>query len=84
MTQAAMQEILHCDDRELTDYKQYLERKSGKDLSTMLPILAAYLGHADLRCTQHYLRLTAEMYPNIASDMDMRFGDLIPTEVTYE
>ncbi|GHU97968.1 hypothetical protein FACS1894211_00870 [Clostridia bacterium] len=30
MTQAAVQEILHCDDRELTDYKQYLERRGKK------------------------------------------------------
>jgi hypothetical protein len=29
----------------------------------MLPYLACYMGHADLRGTQYYLRLTADAYP---------------------
>ena len=32
-------------------------------LAVMLPYLACYLGHADLRGTQYYLRLTADAYP---------------------
>lgn len=30
MTQAAMQEILYCDDRELMDYKRYLQKHGKK------------------------------------------------------
>ena len=48
------------------------------DLTVALPYLSAYLGHAGLKGTQHYLRLTAELYPNIVAAMDERFGHLVP------
>jgi hypothetical protein len=34
MTQAAMQEILYCDDGELMDYKGYLQRRAKKRTAT--------------------------------------------------
>lgn len=56
---------------------------NGQDLSNLLPYLSAYLGHVDLRGTQHYLRLTADLYPDIISKVERSFSDLIP-EVTFD
>jgi len=52
--------------------------RSGVDLTVALPYLSVYLGHAGLKGSQRYLRLTAELYPNIAKAMDERFGHLLP------
>ena len=53
-------------------------RPSGSDLAVMLPYLSAYMGHADLRGTQYYLRLTADAYPEVAAIVQARFGYVIP------
>lgn len=37
----------------------------GRDISALFPYLCAYMGHADTRSTEYYLRLTADLYPNI-------------------
>lgn len=50
----------------------------GKDLSSLLPYLSAYLGHVDLRGTQYYLRLTAELYPDIVAAVEEKFSTMIP------
>ncbi len=42
--------------------------KSGMDLYYSLPLLSVFLGHKSLGATDHYVRLTAEMYPNILKD----------------
>jgi hypothetical protein len=39
--------------------------------------LSVYLGHVDILSTQAYLRLTADMYPNIVCKMEMEF-DVLP------
>jgi integrase/recombinase XerD len=39
--------------------------KSGLDLYYSLPILSTYLGHQSLEATDSYVRLTAEMYPEL-------------------
>jgi hypothetical protein len=44
----------------------------------MLPYLAAYMGHSDFRETQYYLRLTADLYPDIISRIEAEFGYVIP------
>ena len=43
-----------------------------------LPYLACYMGHADLRGTQYYLRLTADAYPEVMARAQVRFGYVIP------
>ena len=53
---------------------------AGIDLTNMLPYLAAYMGHADFRATQYYLRLTADLYPHIISKVEAEFGYVIPEE----
>ena len=52
--------------------------RSGVDLSVALPYLSVYLGHVGLKGSQRYLRLTAELYPNIVKAMDERFGHILP------
>ena len=56
--------------------KRWVQR--GTDLTVALPYLSAYLGHAGLKGTQRYLRLTAELYPDMVRAMDERFGHLLP------
>lgn len=50
----------------------------GADLAVVLPYLACYMGHADLRGTQYYLRLTADAYPEVMAKAQVRFGYVIP------
>lgn len=48
------------------------------DLAVMLPYLACYMGHTDLRGTQYYLRLTADAHPDVIAKAQIRFGYAIP------
>ncbi len=50
----------------------------GKDLQNALPYLSAYLGHEDLRGTQRYLRLTADVYPDILQRIEKTCAWMIP------
>ncbi len=51
---------------------------AGEELTNLLPYLAAYMGHSDFRGTQYYLRLTADLYPDIIRRLDADFGHVIP------
>ncbi len=51
---------------------------AGEELTNLLPYLAAYMGHSDFRGTQYYLRLTADLYPDIVSRVEAGFGHIIP------
>ena len=57
---------------------------AGKDLMTLLPYLSAYMGHSDFRGTEYYLRLTADLYPEIIGRTEAVLGHLIPDGVSYE
>lgn len=57
---------------------------NGDDLTNLLPYLSAYLGHVDLRGTQHYLRLTSDLYPDIITKVEQSFSSLIPEVTAYE
>lgn len=50
----------------------------GKDLNNCLPYLSVYLGHEDLRGSQRYLRLTADLYPDITSKIEKSCSYIIP------
>jgi len=52
---------------------QHCIREKGEP-ALILPVLSAYLGHRDLRGTQYYLRLTAEMYPDIQNTLLEKYG----------
>ncbi|WP_096202093.1 tyrosine-type recombinase/integrase [Bacillus sp. FJAT-45350] len=54
-----------------------------EDITNLLPYLSAFLGHVDLRGTQHYLRLTADLYPKILTSVEHSFSTLIP-EVLFD
>ncbi len=43
------------------------QANNGSNFYTILPVLAAYAGHSDIASTGRYLRLRAEMYPEIIS-----------------
>lgn len=49
-----------------------------EDITNLLPYLSAFLGHNDLRGTQHYLRLTADLYPKIIDSVERNFSTIIP------
>lgn len=51
---------------------------SGTELLNVLPYLAAYMGHTDFRATQYYLRLTADLYPDLIGRTEAEFGYVIP------
>lgn len=51
---------------------------AGEELTNLLPYLAAYMGHSDFRGTQYYLRLTADLYPDIIGRLEAGFGYVIP------
>jgi len=57
---------------------------SGEELTNLMPYLAAYMGHTDFRGTQYYLRLTADLYPDIIAKTEALYGYLIPEGVIYE
>lgn len=46
----------------------------GKDITALFPYLCAYMGHADTRCTEYYLRLTADLYPDIITKTEKYFN----------
>lgn len=54
-----------------------------EDITSLLPYLSAFMGHVDLRGTQHYLRLTADLYPKIIASIEQNFSTLIP-EVSFD
>lgn len=64
----------------------YLRRMvlNGEDLSVDLKYLSVYMGHTSITSTQHYLRLTADIYPHIVCKMEKEFDVLPDLEVLYE
>lgn len=61
-----------------------LMAESGIDLYVSLPILSNYLGHRSLGATNHYVRLTASMYPDLIKDVDTIYLDVFPKYRNYE
>jgi len=51
---------------------------TGKNLTNLFPYLSAYMGHADFRGTQYYLRLTADLFPDIIRKTEAALGYIIP------
>ena len=58
--------------------------EAGIDLYASLPILSTYLGHQSLEATNHYVRLTANMHPDLIKDVDMICLDVFPKIKNYE
>jgi len=56
--------------------KRWVEQ--GKDLSAYLPILKTYMGHDSFSETAYYLRMTADVFPDITIRLEGKYPDLIP------
>lgn len=56
----------------------------GENLTNLLPYLSVYLGHCDLRGTQRYLRLTADLYPEVTKTVEEYCSNIIPEVTFYE
>jgi integrase/recombinase XerD len=52
--------------------------EQGKDLMVYLPILRIYLGHDSFKETAYYLRLTADVFPDITLKLETLYPGLIP------
>lgn len=52
--------------------------QNGTPLTSVLPRLSAYLGHNNLGATEHYLRMTAEIYPEISEILSDKYGYVVP------
>jgi integrase len=52
--------------------------ETGEDLTAMLPVLAVFMGHKSFGATSRYLRLTAEVYPEVVKQVEDTCGYAIP------
>ena len=53
--------------------------REGADVTAKLPRLMGYMGHGDLRATEYYLRLTAELYPGMVEQVERECGWVVPS-----
>ena len=44
----------------------------------MMPVLAAHVGHADIRCTEYYLRPAAGTCPGMVARAGRECGWVVP------
>lgn len=56
--------------------QQWVER--GEDLTAMLPALSTFMGHKSFAATSGYLRLTAEVYPEVVRRVEETCAYAIP------
>jgi len=49
-----------------------------KDLTAYLPVLKTYMGHDSFEETAYYLRLTADVFPDITLKLETRYPGIIP------
>ncbi|WP_242875936.1 tyrosine-type recombinase/integrase [Cellulosilyticum sp. I15G10I2] len=52
--------------------------KEKKDLSVYLPILKTYMVHDSFHETAYYLRMTADVFPDITIKLEGQYPDIIP------
>ena len=52
--------------------------ETGEDLTAMLPVLSVFMGHGSFRSTSRYLRLTAEVYPDVVRQVEQTCAYVIP------
>lgn len=51
----------------------------GKDLNVYLPVLKTFMGHDSFDETAYYLRMTADIYPDIIVKLEGCYPDIIPS-----
>ena len=52
--------------------------KESKDLAAYLPVLKTYMGHDSFSDTAYYLRLTADVFPEITIKLETKYPNIIP------
>ena len=52
--------------------------EQGTNLMAMLPVLKTYMGHCSFDETAYYLRMTADVFPDIRMRLEGTFGNIIP------
>lgn len=50
----------------------------SKDLAAYLPLLKTYLGHYSFQDSAYYLRLTADLYPDITARVEQSVDYVVP------
>ncbi|UZR99083.1 tyrosine-type recombinase/integrase [Chondrinema litorale] len=58
--------------------------EAGIDMYVGLPILSNYLGHQSLGATEHYVRLTTAMFPDLMKEINTFCFDVFPKFKTHE
>ena len=53
--------------------------REGADADAMMPVLAAYMGHADIRRAEHYLRPAAGTCPGMVAQVERECGWVVPS-----
>ncbi len=56
----------------------------GMDIYCALPFLATYVGHASISATQSYVRLTADVYPELVEQISKTCAYILPKEERHE
>ena len=51
---------------------------AGRDIAAYLPVLKTYMGHDTFEETAYYLRLTADIFPDISIKLEGCYPDIIP------
>lgn len=51
----------------------------GKQINSLLPVLSSYMGHVNLGSVNRYLRLTAEVFPDVTHRIENYLGHIIPS-----
>lgn len=51
---------------------------NGEQVNSLLPVLSSYMGHVNLGSVNKYLRLTADVFPNITQLVEKYFGYIVP------
>jgi len=69
---------LHCIRHSFAVHRLMKWFLENKDLNNCLTYLSIYMGHQDLRGTQHYLRLTADIFPNLIYKVEDSLPLIIP------
>ena len=56
--------------------KKWVEKEM--DLATYLPVLKTYMGHDSIEESAYYLRLTADVFPDITLKLETLYPKIIP------
>ena len=67
-------------------YKLRAWAEEERDLMVLIPMMCAYLGHQTFTETAYYLRLTADVFPDIRLKLERNYEDIIPDmeDFSYE